>query len=147
MLSYAPEEISKEIETTFFDATQQQEEDKMNQPHGDHEHDTEVFHDEIIFDEVKNANLKSSNTKSFEIDGLHVTMMKNLGTKALYFLLTIFNACWESHVWPWTESRVVFIRKPNKERSDECSSYRPLSISSHIGKTLERIFARRIKSL
>ena len=49
-------------------------------------------------------------------------------------------------MWPWTESRVVFVRKPNKERYDECSSYRPLSISSHIGKTLERILATRIKS-
>ena len=73
-------------------------------------------------------------------------MIKNLGTKALRFLLNIFNACWEYQVWPWTESRVVFIRKPNKERYDECPSYRPLSISSHIGKTLERKLATRIKS-
>ena len=94
---------------------------------------------------MKNAILKSSNTKSFDIDGLHLTI-KNLGTKALLFLLHIFNACWVYHVWPWTDSRVVFIRKSNKERYDECSSYRPLSISSHIGKTLERILATRIKS-
>ena len=49
-------------------------------------------------------------------------------------------------MWPWTDSRVVFIRKPNNERYDECSSYRPLSISSHNGKTLGRILATRIKS-
>ena len=73
-------------------------------------------------------------------------MMKNCGTKALLFLLTIFNTCWEYHVWPWTQSRVVFIRKENKERYDECSSNRSLSISSQIGKTLERILATRIKS-
>ena len=54
--------------------------------------------------------------------------------------------CWEYHVWPWTESRVSFIRKLNKERYDECSSYRPLSISSHISKTLEKILPTRIKS-
>ena len=156
-LLYSPEEISKEFETTFFggehmkkqifnDATQLQVEVKVNQPHDDPEHDIEVFHDKITFVELKNAILKSSNTKSFDIDGLHLTMIKNLGTKALLFLLNIFNVCWEYHVWPWTESRVVFIRKPNKERYYECSSYRPLSISSHIGKTLERILATRIKS-
>ena len=156
-LLYAPEEISKEFETTFFggehlkqqifnDAIQLQVQAKINQPHDGPEHDIELFHDEITFDEMKNAILKSSNTKSFDIDGLHLTMIKNLGTKALLFLLNIFNACWEYHVWPWTDSRVVFIRKPNKERYDECSSYRPLSISSHIGKTLERILATRIKS-
>ena len=156
-LLYAPEQISKEFETTFFrgehlkkqifnDATQLQVEAKINQTHDGPEHDIEVFHDEITFDELKNAILKSSNTKSFDIDGLHLTMIKNLRTKALLFLLNIFNACWEYHVWPWTDSRVVFIRNPNKERYDECSSYRPLSISSHIGKTLERILATRIKS-
>ena len=131
-LLYAPEEISKEFETTFFggehlkqqifnDATQLQVEAKINQPHDGPEHDIELFHDEITFDELKNAILKSSNTKSFDIDGLHLTMIKNLGSKALLFLLNIFNACWEYHVWPWTDSRVVFIRKPNKERYDECS--------------------------
>ena len=59
--------------------------------------------------------LKLSNTKSFDIDGLHVTMIEILGPKALLFLLTIYNACWEYHMWPWTESRVVFIRKPNRD--------------------------------
>ena len=44
------------------------------------------------------------------------------------------------------ESRVVFIRNSNKERYDKCSSYWPFSVSSLIGKTLERILATRIKS-
>ena len=155
-LLYAPEEISKEFETTFFggehlkkqiinNATQLQVEAKINEPPDGPEHDIEVFHDEITFDELKNAILKSSNTKSFDIDGLHLTMIKNLGTKALLSLPNIFNACWEYHVWPWTESRVVFIRKTNKKRY-EPFSYRPLPISSDIGKTLERTLATRIKS-
>ena len=104
-LLYAPEENSKEIETRFFsgehlkkeifnDATQLQVEAKINQPHDGPEHDIEVFHDEITFDELKKAILNSSNTKSFDFDGLHLTMIKTLGTKALLFLLNIFNACW-----------------------------------------------------
>ena len=156
-LLHAPEEISKEFETTFSggehlkkqifnNATQLPVEAKISQPHDGPEHDIEVFHDKITFDELKNAILKSSNTNSVDIVGLHLTMIKNLGTKALLFLLNIFNACWEYHVWPWTESRVVFIRKPNKERYDECPSYRPLSISSHISKKLKRILPTEIKS-
>ena len=66
----------------------------------------------------------------FDIDGLHVTMIIDLCNKALSSLLTVFNACWEYHVWPWTESEVVFIGKPTKAYH-ECSSYRPLTISSH----------------
>ena len=50
--------------------------------------------------------------------GLHVTMIKNLSTKVLFFQLTTFNASWEHHVWPWTQSQVVFIRKA-KKRNDE----------------------------
>ena len=101
------EHLKKEI---FNDATQLQVGAKLNQLHDGPEHDIEVFHDEITFDELKNAILKSSITKPFDIDGLHLTMIKNLGTKALLFLLNIFDACWGYHVWPWTESRVVFIR-------------------------------------
>ena len=100
----APEPISEKFETTFFggehlkkqifnDSTQLQVEAKINQLHDNPELDNEVFH-EITINELKNAVLKSSNRKSFDIDGLHVTMIKNLGTKALFFLLTIFNACW-----------------------------------------------------
>ena len=113
-LLYAPEEICKEFETKFFggehlkkqffnDATKQQVEDKINQSHDDLELDNEIFHDEITFDELKNAILKSSNSKSFDFDSLHVTMIKNFGTKALLFLLTIINAFWEYHVWLWME--------------------------------------------
>ena len=69
-------------------------------------------------------------SKCFHIYGLHVTKIIDLGNKALSSLLTIFNACWGYHVWPWTESEVVFIGKPTKAYH-ECSSYRPLSISSH----------------
>ena len=86
----APEDISRAFETMFFggehlkkqkvnDATQQQVEANLNQPHDDPEHDIEVFHDEITIDETKSALLKSTNTKSFDIDGLHVTLIKKLG--------------------------------------------------------------------
>ena len=91
--------------------------------------------------------MNSSNNKSFDIDGLHSTMIKTLGIKALFFLPNVFNACWEYQCGHGrSHESVIFIRKPNKERYDECSSYRPLSISSHVGKTLERILATRIKS-
>ena len=55
-------------------------------------HDNEVFHDEITIDEKTNAIMKSSNNKSFDIDDLHATMIKNLCTKATFFLMTILNA-------------------------------------------------------
>ena len=59
-------------------------------------------------------------------------------------LLQTFNNCWETESWPWKESRVNFFREPKKEKYDDCSSYRPLSISSHFAKLFERILASRI---
>ena len=91
---------------SFNDAIQHP---KINQPHDDPEHESERFQDEFTTDELKNAILKSSNNKSSDIDGLHVTMIKNLGDKAFSFLMTILNGCWAYHVWRRTDSRVVFI--------------------------------------
>ena len=71
-------------------------------------------------------------------------MMKKLGNYARTFLLEIFNKCWKEAVWPWTQSRVIFIRKPNKAKHDDCSSYRPLNISSHFGKFFERMLCTRV---
>ena len=95
-------------------------------------------------EELNEAMKQSSDTNSFDPDGFHVKMIKNLGVNAKTFLLEIFNTCWEHAVWPCSLSRIVFIRKPNKDRYDDCSSYRPLSISSHFGKLFERMLCNRI---
>ena len=87
---------------------------------------------------------RTRHTRSFDTDGIHQSMIKNMRYKARELFLQSFNNCWETASWPGKESRVIFIRKPNKERFDDCSSYRPLSISSHFGKLLERILAGRI---
>ena len=82
-------------------------------------HDNEIFQIEVTTDDLKNVILKLSKIKSSDTDDLDVTMITNSDTKVLLFLLTIFNACWEYHVWPRMESRVVSKREPNEERSDE----------------------------
>ena len=86
---------------------------------------------------------QSSNTNSFDPDGFHVKMIKNLGPNTKIFLLEIYNTCWDHAVWPWSLSRIVFIGKPNKNRYD-CSSYRPLSIASRFGKLFERMLWNRL---
>ena len=63
----------------------------------DPEHDDDVFQNEITINDLKNDTLKSSNTISFDIDGLHGTMMKNVGTETLFFALNISNSYWEHH--------------------------------------------------
>ena len=108
------------------------------------EHVLEVFSDPCTLDELKVSMKQSSNTNSFDPDSFYVKMIKNLGPNAKTFLLGIYNRCWDHAVWPWSLSRLMFIRKPNEERYDDCSSYRPLSIASHFDKLSERILCNRL---
>ena len=61
-------------------------------------------------------------------------------------LVNLFNSCLINSQWPWTESRVLFIKKPSKPDYTDPSAYRPLCMSSHIGKVFERILNNRIKT-
>ena len=58
-------------------------------------------------------------------------------------LLKLFNSCWHESAWPWNSSRVIFIKKPGKSNYSSSSSYRPLTLSSHVGKLFERKINRR----
>ena len=52
----------------------------------------------------------------------------------------------ETHTWPWRENnRVIFLRKPNKKTYTNPSSYRPITISSYVGKLMERIIENRLR--
>ena len=154
-LLYTKSEICTQFETTFFSGQHLSEqsydevffehvEQEVRVPDSSDEHENGLFVDPLNMEELNAAIANTSNTRSFDTDDIHLSMIKNLGYKARELLLQIFNNCWETASWPWKESRVIFIRKPNKERYDDCSSYRPLSISSHFGKLLERILAGRI---
>ena len=59
------------------------------------------------------------------------------------YLINLFDSCLRSGVWPWTDTRVLFIKKHMKADYSNPSAYRPISISSHIGKVFE-ILNRRI---
>ena len=89
---------------------------------------------------------KSSSTKSFDIDGLHLTLRKNLDTKAPFFSAECFQCLLGISCVAMDGVTSRFHTQTKKERYDECSSYRPPSVSSHIGKTQERILAFKFKS-
>ena len=60
-------------------------------------------------------------------------------------LLFLFNTCWITSIWPWNISKITLIKKPGKNSYEQCSSYRPLSISSHVEKLFERMISARLK--
>ena len=72
-------------------------------------------------------------------------MLQHLGSHAIRLLKKIFNGCLNTSIWGWKTSLTCFIRKEGKSSYLLPGSYRPICISSYIGKLLERILEERIR--
>ena len=89
---------------------------------------------------------KNSSGKSFDEDGMHPAMLKHLGPKAITTLAKLFNMCLESGTWAWNTADVIFLKKDGKTSYNDAGAYRPISITSYLGKVLEKILVRRLES-
>lgn len=94
------------------------------------------------------AELKSSFVKSDTApgnDGITYTLIHHCPDQFLLIILKLFNVSWSSGRLPqsWKHSIVIPIPKPNKPPTDP-NSYRPISLSVHIGKTMERMVNNRL---
>ena len=98
---------------------------------------------DITISEILKA-IKASG-KSVDNLNFHPAMFKHLGNNALSFLQTIFNICLKKHIWLWENAEVIFLRKDGKDSYAKAGSYRPICITSYIGKLFEAILARRIE--
>ena len=85
-----------------------------------------------------------SGGKSFDNTGIHPTMLSNLGKNAILCLHRIFNMCLLQGEWIWNKANVIFLKKEGKGSYNQPGAYRPISISSYVGKLLEKILAKRL---
>ena len=78
-------------------------------------------------------------------DGITNEMIIHLDTTARLKLLEIFNLSWEEGRVPqmWKEAIMIPIHKKGKDKT-KSSSYRPISLTSCVVKTMERIVNRRL---
>ena len=74
--------------------------------------------------------------------------LKALGPTALEFLLKIFNDSWRSGTSPaqWRNALIIPLLKRGKPAC-QIDSFRPVSLTSCVAKTLERIIANRLTNL
>ena len=84
--------------------------------------------------------------KSSDNHNMHPKMLHNLGLKALKLLQQLFNSCLDRGEWVWNTAEVIFLKKEGKDTYAVPGAYRPISISSYIGKLLEKILAARINA-
>ena len=103
------------------------------------------LNEEITMKEIKKA-IKSTKcgNKSVDNHNMHPKMLHSLGPNALKILMKLFNCCLYQGEWVWKTAKVIFLKKDGKDTYAVPGSYRPISISSYIGKLLEKILAARL---
>ena len=78
-------------------------------------------------------------------DRVHNQMLKDLPDNARSVVLSVINDFWKSGSYPseWKTSKIIPLLKPNKDRQ-EIKSYRPVALTSCLGKLAERLINRRL---
>ena len=81
-------------------------------------------------------------------DEIPPRFLKELGTEGAELLLAIFNQSWESGFCPqsWRNAEIIPLLKKGKPASNP-ESYRPVSLTSCLAKTMERMIASRMAFL
>ena len=92
---------------------------------------------------VKNYN---SSGKGFDNHSFHPEMLKHLGPVTQHCILVLFNSCLSTGIWAWDLADIIFLKKDGKKDFSKTGSYRPISITSYIGKVFEQIIALRLDS-
>lgn len=102
------------------------------------------YNEEISMTEIWQALSKSKNSAPGP-DGIHYQMLKRMHPTAVAAMLSLFNKVWNTHQFPvkWRTTTVLAFLKPGKPPS-EPASYRPITLSSCVGKLLEKIVNGRL---
>ena len=75
------------------------------------------------------------------IDGIFPIMLQKAPGIVIAHLIKIYRAslCYGYTAKIWKDTKIIFIPKPNRERYDLAKSFRPISLTSFVFKTLERL--------
>ena len=109
-----------------------------------HSTNDENYNTPFLISELNTAIASSGNT-AVGPDNLHYAFFRHLSDSSLTTILTAFNDLWENHLFPasWKEGTVIALPKPGKTRSDP-NNYRPIALTSCLGKLFERMVAKRL---
>lgn len=102
------------------------------------------YNEPISMMELHSA-LKTTKNSAPGPDRISYTELKRIHPTALSYLLKIYNTIWLQETFPnqWRLATVIAFPKPGKPPR-ETSSYRPIALTTCIGKLLERIIHTRL---
>ena len=104
----------------------------------------EVYNIPFKLQELEDSIASAGNT-SVGPDKLHYSFFRHLSEHSKLFVLQTFTDLFRKHLFPdaWKESTVIALLKPGRARHD-AASYRPIALSSCLGKLLERMVSKRL---
>ena len=99
----------------------------------------------LTMEEMERVIQEAGNNKASGDDDIPYELIKHLGKKAQGMILYIFTLCWDGQGLPnkWLTAIIKTLLKDGKDPK-ETSSYRPISLTSCLGKLLEKIVADRL---
>ena len=155
------EEIEKELFSTFFEAKHLSKETFDEEFFQEvHRLYSDIINDRFEYNGPESYNINASITikeiqdaiKNYKDSGkspdnhkFHPRMFKNFGPNAKSLLHKIMNLCLKHYNWIWEDAVVVFIKKAGKSSYANPGAYRPISITSYLGKLFEKIMAERLQ--
>ena len=100
---------------------------------------------EINISEISRAIKNLNVNKSPGPDNIHPKFIANLGNKAVTYIHNLFNNIWDKGSVPqiWRTADIRTILKKGKD-AKQTSSYRPISLTSCMGKIMEKIICQRL---
>ena len=126
-----PTQISNEIRATIQEAKIQQANLEINS--------------RFTLEELKESIKSTESNKAAGEDEIINLFLKNLPDHKLGELLSLINKTWRTSEVPitWKNALIMPIPKPGKDLSDP-KSYRPISLLSCVGKTVEKMVNTRL---
>jgi len=105
---------------------------------------TEDYNSPFSIKELKESLDKCHDTATGP-DDIHYQFIKHLPNESLLVLLNIFNNIWETGNFPesWREATIIPVPKPGKDSTNP-TNYRPISLTSCLCKTMERMINARL---
>ena len=135
-----------DFDQKFYEETNRLYDEILSSTNNEEDNHTQDLSAPITSKEIKNAiKTYSAGKKSSDKEDINPKMFKYLGEKAIEILKKTANECLHQGKWVWSKAEVIFLRKSGKESYSKPGSYRPISISSYIGKLIEKVIAKRIQ--
>ena len=99
----------------------------------------------FTMNELRQALTELKTKSSPGADQIHNLMLKAIPESGQLMLLRLYNKCWKDNAYPkaWKLSIICPIPKPNKN-PESPGSYRPIALTSCMGKLYERLVKTRI---